>query len=186
MEINWGRNFHENQFGQQISIRVSWFAEVQLLGAGGSAVDLLLTFAPTHLLQEGTLHTRSATLHTHLPQHPPTPLQPPPLLCTLHTQLTHSGQVKWVQAGLPQPKSQDPRKQIQCCVWNLPVFRLHISPFAKCELCVWLSPQLMPSLKAIYAPAVIYIWQLAVNYCAGNVSDYGKGAPAVIGVAQNA
>lgn len=44
----------------------------------------------------------------------------------------------------------------------------------------------MPSLKAIYAPAVIYIWQLAVNYCAGNVSDYGKGAPAVIGVAQNA
>ena len=186
MEINLGRNFHENLFGQQISIRVSWFAEVQLLWAGGSAVDLLLTFAPTHLLQEGTLHTRSATLHTHLPQHPPTPLQPPPLLCTLHTQLTHSGQVKWVQAGLPQPKSQDPREQIQCCVWNLPVFRLHISPFAKCELCVWLSPQLMPSLKPIYAPAVIYIWQLAVNYCAGNVSDYGKGAPAVIGVAQNA
>ena len=118
MEINLGRNFHENQFGQQISIRVSWFAEVQLVGAGGSAVDLLLTFAPTHLLQEGTLlqqegthllqegthllqegtlHTRSATLHTHT--HLLTSPNPPPAsstsaLHTAHTAPTHSGQIK--------------------------------------------------------------------------------------------
>ena len=55
-------------------------------------------------------------------------------------------------------------QQIQHFVFTPLLPPCHISPFTKCKLCVRPSPQLMPSLKVIYTRAVIYIWQLAVNY----------------------
>ena len=91
------------------------------------------------------------------------PLQKRWLICSSSTPPCTSPPGQIVHLTIPKPITPNVNKSN--ILFSTPLLPpSHISPFTKCKLCVRPSPQLMPSLKVIYTRAVIYIWQLAVNY----------------------